>query len=143
VPALSEDEKRTVARWIDLGCPIDFDAPTKNPTRGRRCDDQRPCLTVSSPRAGMNAGPLSRIVVGAADGDSGIAAGSLSVKCDFAVAGRPAGTELGDLFSPAGDGIWAYTLPAPLGSGTTGHVNASVRDVQGNVTRVSVRFRVP
>ena len=143
VTPLSEDEKRTIARWVDLGCPIDFDAPTQSPTRGWRCDDQRPCLTVSSPRPGANAAPLSKIVVGAADADSGIAAGSLSVTCDFPVAGRAAGAEIADLFAVSGDGIWSYVLPAPLGSGASGHVSASVRDVQGNVTRVSVRFRVP
>src|SRR5262249_32303120 len=45
-PPLSEDEKMTIVRWIDLGCPID-EGP-----RGWFLDDLKPTLTMSSPRPG-------------------------------------------------------------------------------------------
>jgi hypothetical protein len=142
VPALTEDEKGTIARWIDLGCPIDLGALDGHPTLGWFCDEQRPCLTVSSPRAGRNSGPVTSIRVGAADANSGIAPGSLSIRVDRPVAGRAAGAELADLATAAGDGIWRITLPNAWGPGVSGTVSVSVHDVQGNVTRVVQKFRV-
>ena len=142
VPALSEDEKRTVARWIDLGCPVDLDPPGTTPARGWFLDDQRPCLTVSSPRAGSNPSPLSLLRVGASDGDSGVDWASLSIKADLPLAGRAAGAELADLAAISGDGIRAITLSPPLLRGARGTLSVSVRDVQGNVTRAAVRFSV-
>jgi hypothetical protein len=62
---------------------------------------------------------------------------------DVAVNGRPPGAELADLLQVAGDGIWRLPLSAAWGAGTQGTVRAAVRDVQGNVTRVAQRFRVP
>ncbi|MBI3843279.1 MAG: hypothetical protein HY292_01445, partial [Planctomycetes bacterium] len=140
-PPLSEDEKMTIARWIDLGCPIDVGALSGS-TRGWFLDDLKPTLTMSSPRAGANANPISFIRVGAADADSGIDATSLSVTADFAVGSRAAGAELVSLGHRDGDGIWTIPLPQPLGPGFSGTVHASVRDVQGNVTRVACRFSV-
>jgi hypothetical protein len=134
--ALSEDEKITIGRWIDLGCPLD-----QGPY-GWFLDDLKPTLTVSQPRAGDNVGPVVAIVVGAADANSGIAPGSLSVKADIAVAGRPAGAELADLAQSAGDGIWSIPLSPALGAGATGTIRAEIRDVQGNVTRVAQRFTI-
>jgi hypothetical protein len=136
LPALTEDEKITIARWIDMGCPLD-EGPY-----GWFLDDLKPTLTVSQPRAGENLAPVSAIVVGAADANSGIAAGSLSVKADFALAGRPAGSELADLAQSAGDGIWRIPITPAFGAGAAGTIRAEVRDVQGNVTRVAQRFTV-
>ena len=45
VPPLSEDEKMLFARWIDLGCPIDWDQSAY----GWFLDDLRPALDVSLP----------------------------------------------------------------------------------------------
>src|SRR5437660_12352628 len=33
VEPLSDEDKRTIIRWIDLGCPIDFDYDAKHPER--------------------------------------------------------------------------------------------------------------
>jgi hypothetical protein len=135
-PALTEDEKMTIARWIDLGCPID-----QGPF-GWFLDDQRPCLTVSLPRPGDNRAPVASIRIGAADGDSGLDPSSLSVKADVALAGRAAGAELADLLQPAGDGIWTIPLSSPLAAGVSGTLRAEVRDLEGNVARVAQSFRV-
>ncbi len=140
VPALSEDEKIAFARWVDLGCPIDTGHGTSNAGVGWWLDDNRPTLEVSSPRAGDNAAPVSIVRVGLADATSGVAVASLSITADFAVAGRPAGAELADLAAPAGDGIYEIALGGALPPLVRRHLRVSVRDVQGNVTRVDRRF---
>jgi len=136
-PSLTEDEKMTIARWIDLGCPLD-----QGPY-GWFLDDLKPTLTVSAPRPGANAAAVTAILLGAADANSGLATGSLSVRIDLSVNGRPPNTELSDLLESVGDGIWRIPLVPALGSGARGTVQASVRDMQGNITRVAQRFRIP
>jgi len=66
VEALSDDDRRTLVRWIDLGCPIDFDYDAEHPEvrgYGWMGDDNRPTLAVTYPRAGMNRF-VNRILVG-------------------------------------------------------------------------------
>src|SRR5581483_7500208 len=77
VQALSEDEKMTIARWIDLGAPITAQG---DPTyKGYFADEIKPTVALSSPRAGANAAPLNVIRVGLFDAYSGINVSSLSV----------------------------------------------------------------
>src|SRR5262249_26226255 len=100
VKALTDEDRLTLVRWIDLGCPIDFDyAPAKRGDRGRGCllADNRPTLTLTHPRAGAN-GPLTRILVGMHDYDTGLAPDSFRVVADFAVDGTPAGQDLAPSF---------------------------------------------
>ncbi|MBL8142002.1 MAG: hypothetical protein JNM38_12865 [Acidobacteria bacterium] len=141
VPPLSAAEKSMIARWIDLGAPIDTANGTGHEGYGWFLDDLRPTLEVSSPRAGVNTSPLSAIRIGVADAHSGIRAGSLSVTADFVVAGRPRGAELADLARQAGDGI--YEIPLVPQSLPRATVRVSVSDAQGNVTRVERVFSVP
>jgi hypothetical protein len=133
---LSEDDKRLFVRWIDLGAPID----TGNPDYGWGLDDLRPTLTVSAPRPGLNRQHLQEIRLGVADAHSGIAPGSLSLRADVVLAGRAAGSELADLLSEVAQGIWSLPLPVALARLQEANLHASVRDRQGNITRVSVRF---
>ena len=52
---LTDEDRRTLVRWIDLGCPIDLDYDPENPeTRGYgwMLDDNRPTLTLTYPRPG-------------------------------------------------------------------------------------------
>lgn len=133
-PALSEAEKMTFGRWIDLGCPIDLGP------HGWFRDDQRPVLTVTSPRTGLTETPITELRVGAADGYSGLAPGSLSIWADFVVAGRPPGSELVDLFQEVADGVWVQALAAPLPPLVERKLTVQVADNQGNVTRVEQSF---
>src|SRR5439155_26546417 len=74
VAALTDEDRRTILRWIDLGCPIDHDFDPKQPGRrgnGWLLDDQRPTLTLTYPRAGANE-PLTRLLVGMSDYDTGL-----------------------------------------------------------------------
>ena len=62
VEPLSDRDRRTIVRWIDLGCPVDLDYDPNDPRRrgfGWQCDDDRPVLTLSLPRPGSNRAPHS------------------------------------------------------------------------------------
>ncbi len=136
VAGLSEDEKMLIARWIDLGCPIDH----LGSAYGWLLDDLRPTLDVSLPRAGSNEGPLHEIRVGIADADSGISAASLSIKTDLEIEGRAPWSELADLAATDGNGIYFLPLSTPLSMVSEGHLDVSVADNQGNMTRIQRRF---
>jgi len=142
VPALSEDEKITFARSVDLGCPINSSQGSADESYGWFLDDMRPALTVSQPRPGYNAGPLSTIRVGIADGYSGIKANSLSIKSDSVIEGRQPGVELVDLAQATGDGIYTIAFTTPINDVTNVHIYAAVTDNQGNITRVNQEFSV-
>jgi hypothetical protein len=141
VPRLSEDEKMMFARWVDLGCPASSSIEG-GAERGWHLDDLRPTLALSLPRAGLNSGPLSAIRIGAFDYYSGLRPGSLSVRADFPVNGRPAGSELGPLFEEKGDHIWILELSPPLRDLPAGKLTVSIADRQGNVARIERTFRV-
>ncbi len=142
VAPLTHDEKLTFVRWIDLGCPLDRNGSSDSGGFGWFLDDLRPTLTVSRPRPGSQAGPLRLIRIGAADANSGVDWATLSVVANFAVDGRAAGDPLADLFVPAAQGIVELRLATPLARIRRGRLEASVADLQGNVTRVDVAFEV-
>jgi hypothetical protein len=133
VKALTDEDRLTLVRWIDLGCPIDL-GPAG---RGWLADDQRPTLTVALPRAGANP-PLTRLLVGAHDTTALDPAG-FTVTADFAVDGAAAGTNLAPRFRPAGPGVWELPLAAPL-TVRRGVLTVGVRDRAGNVTRTERVF---
>jgi hypothetical protein len=141
-PPLSIDERMLFARWVDLGCPINLGEGTDHQDFGWYLDDIRPALTVDLPRPGLNQGPLNMIRVGVADAYTGIAPGSLSLKADFAVNGRAAGSELVDLAQAVGEGIYSITLTNPLVNQVGAHLFVEVADQQGNLTRIDRQFTV-
>jgi uncharacterized repeat protein (TIGR02543 family) len=141
VPALTEDEKLTIARWIDLGCPIS--PPASGSTKSLwMIDDLKPTLTVALPRAGTSTVPLSKIQLGAFDATSGLDPQSFSVVADFAVAGKAPGSELAALLTESGDNIWTLNVNPPVSSLPSGTLTARVRDLQGNETVVRRSFGV-
>ena len=132
VKPLTDEDRLTIVRWIDLGCPIDLD-----PAHGWMLDDQRPTLTVATPKIGSNP-PLDRILIGMHD-YAGLDEKSFGVIADFAVNGMPAGTNLAPQFKTTASGVWelpvspALTLPR-------GKLRVSVKDKQGNATRIERTF---
>src|SRR6185436_15926286 len=69
VKPLSDEDRLTIVRWIDLGCPIDLTYDPKKPDaspRGWLLDDQRPTLAITLPQAGKNA-KLDRLLIGMTD----------------------------------------------------------------------------
>jgi hypothetical protein len=141
VAALTDEDKLTLVRWIDLGCPIDQDHDAKNPAKagfGWMLDDQRPTLTMAQPKAGANS-PLDRILIGMHDYGTGLDAASFAAVADFAVNGVAAGQNLAPKFKPLGGGVFELKLDAPL-SVKAGKLTVSVKDKQGNVTRIDRTF---
>ena len=143
VEPLSDEDRRTLARWIDLGCPIDLDFDPAHPEArgfGWLCDDQRPTLSIPWPQPGANR-ELAKIIVGAYD-YGGLDEKSLHVVADFELAGQSAGVNLAPQLAAAGDGIWEWKLPQPLTSLARGTLTVTVRDQQGNETKISRTFSV-
>jgi hypothetical protein len=136
VKPLTDEDKRTIARWIDLGCPIDFDAKY-----GWFLDDNRPTLTLTYPAPGANA-EVSRLLVGMHDYGSGLDEKTFAVFADFAVDGVPAGQNLAERFRTTSQGVWEYRFGQPLAKLERGKLTVSVADRQGNVNRIERTFSI-
>ncbi len=144
VKPLTDEDRLTLVRWIDLGCPIDLDFDPKQPEksgRGWMMDDQRPTLTLTVPRV-RNTTPLSRIVVGMHDYGTGLDAASFSVVADFAVEGISVGENLATKFRSLSGGVWELKLAKPITNLPRGTLTVSVKDRQGNTTRIERTFSV-
>lgn len=144
VAPLSDEDRRTIVRWIDLGCPIDHDFDPKRPERrgnGWMLDDQRPTLALTYPQAGVNP-PLTRILVGMFDYGTGLDPDSFQVVADFALDGGAAGENLANRLRPKSAGVWQLSLTQPLTNLARGRLTVSVRDRQGNTSRIERTFSV-
>src|SRR5262249_17949670 len=139
VPGLSDDERMTFVRWIDLGCPIDLTGEPTYP--GWVLADQRPTLTLTFPWAGDN-GTNSRILVGMHDYGTGLDMTTFHVSADFEVNGVTAGKDLAGRFRDKGAGVWELVLDRPITALESGNLTLSVMDRQGNLSRVERRFKV-
>src|SRR5262249_1647415 len=113
----------------------------KSRSLGWMGDDQRPTLTLTSPAAGVNP-PLTRILVGMADAYTGLDADSFRVVADFAVDGVPAGDNLAPKFRPTSPGVWELKLAGPITELRRSKLTVSVKDRQGNVSRIERTFSV-
>jgi len=141
---ITDEDRRTVARWIDLGCPIDLDYDPKNPEKrgyGWMLDDQRPTLTLNSPQPGINK-EVSRIVIGMHDYGTGLNPASFRVVADFELEGVKPGENLATKFQTTTQGVWELKLSAPIEELKAGKLIVSVEDKQGNVTRIERSFSV-
>ncbi|HKB36979.1 MAG TPA: hypothetical protein VKD72_11030 [Gemmataceae bacterium] len=144
VKPLTDEDRLTLVRWIDLGCPIDLDFDPKSPERrgqGWMCDDNRPTLTLTYPRPGRNDG-LTRLLVGMYDYDTGLDMSSFAVVADFPVDGVTAGENLASRFKPTTRGVWEMKLEKPITDLSRGKMTVSVKDRQGNISRIERTFSV-
>jgi hypothetical protein len=105
------------------------------------CDDQRPTLTLTYPRAGDNP-ELTRLLVGMHDYYSGLDMASFRVVADFPLDGAAPGEDLASRFRPKSEGVWELRLKAPLTRLARGTLTVSVKDRQGNVSRIERTFSV-
>jgi hypothetical protein len=138
VKPLSDEDRRTLVRWIDLGCPIDLDYDAKAPERrgyGWMLDDNRPTLTLTLPRAGNN-DALNRILVGMHDYYTGIDRDSLQVVADFPIDDVAAGRNVAEKFKNVAQGVWELKLAKPITQLKRGTLVVSVNDKQGNASRI-------
>jgi hypothetical protein len=144
VEPLTDEDRRTIVRWIDLGCPIDMDYDPRNPEArgyGWMCDDNRPVLTLTRPVAGINA-PVSRIRLGMHDYYSGLDIATFRVTADFAIDGTAPGTDLASRFTEVTKGVWEMRLSKPVEALPSGRLSVEVKDRQGNTSRIERLFSV-
>jgi hypothetical protein len=144
VASLTDEDRRTLVRWIDLGCPIDLDYdPAKPQARGEgwMADDNRPILALTYPKPRRNE-EFSRILVGMHDYYSGLDMDSFAVIADFAVDSTPAGTNLASKFNVKTQGVWELKLAKPITNLARGKLTVTVKDRQGNVARIERTFSV-
>jgi len=114
VEPLTDEDRLTLVRWIDLGCPIDLDYDPAHPEQrglGWMGDDNRPTLTLTYPRAGAN-GSLTRIRLGMHDYYSGLDLDTFQVAADFPVEGVLAGDNLARRFRQVMPGVWELLIGA-------------------------------
>jgi len=144
VAPLTGEDRRTLVRWIDLGCPIDRDFDPKAPEKpgyGWMLDDQRPTLTLTYPKSGVNE-PLQRLLVGMYDYGTGLDLDSFTVVADFPIDGMPAGANLAGRFKALPDYRWELRLDRPITDLLRGQLTISVKDRQGNISRIERTFSV-
>jgi hypothetical protein len=98
-------------------------------------------LTLTDPQAGDNP-TLSRVLVGMHDYCTGLDLDSFRVIADFAADGTAAGQNLASRFQRKSDGVWEWKLTQPLTSLTKGKLTVSVKDRQGNLSRIERTFSV-
>lgn len=146
VKALTDEDRRTIVRWIDLGCPIDTD-PQYQPddpeskSFGWMGDDQRPTLTLTYPQPGTNR-KVDRILVGMTDAYTGLDMDTFSVVADFAIGDTPAGENLAKHFEPVARGIWEWKLKESWTSRKPSTISVSIKDRQGNISKIERFFSV-
>jgi hypothetical protein len=104
-------------------------------------DETRPTLTMLLPKAGRN-DPLDRIVIGMHDYYTGLDAESFSVTADFRIAGAAADEDLTSRFKQKSPSVWEWNLAAPIDRLPGGTLTVTVKDRQGNTTRITRKFRV-
>jgi hypothetical protein len=144
VPPLSDEDRFTLVRWIDLGSPIDLDWSPEHPERrgrGWMLDDNRPVLALSLPLAGRNR-TLERIIVGMNDYYTGIDPASFRVTADFPLAGAPPGEDLAARFEERAPGVRELRLAAPVRALARGTITVTVKDREGNLSRIERTFSV-
>jgi hypothetical protein len=144
VAPLTDEDRRTLVRWIDLGCPVDSAFDPEHPGErgnGWMFDDQRPTLTLTSPQPGANPA-LSRILIGMHDYNTGLAMESFKVVADFSWDGVPAGENLAGRCKPVTDGVWELRTARPITDLPEGTLTVSVKDKQGNLAQIRRRFSV-
>jgi len=134
---LSWDEKMTMARWIDLGAPIQSGTPW-----GWLEDDLRPTLWVSPTVSEAQAGPVSAVTVGAYDLESGLASGTLRVSFNVAIGGQPAGTNFAAGINPVNGTPVSVALPAAVNLPALKTVmTVSIKDQAGQITTVVRNYK--
>jgi hypothetical protein len=144
VKPLTDEDRRTLVRWIDLGCPIDLDYDAKHPEKrghGWMCDDKRPTLTLTYPARGRNA-VLDRVLVGMYDYGTDLDMDSFQVVADFAIDGAAAGENLAGRFKAKSRGVWELRLARPIRRLAQGKIKVSIMDRQGNTSRLERTFSV-
>jgi hypothetical protein len=92
------------------------------------------------PTAGTNG--LTRLLVGMHDYGTGLDMDSFEVVADFPIDGVAARENFAKRFKPRGDGVWELSLATPVRNLEKGKVTVSIKDRQGNTSRIERTFSV-
>jgi hypothetical protein len=134
IAGMTDEEKRTIARWVDLGSPVDFPGTTDG--MGYTDDYQLPVVNIYTPVAGDNNNALLR--VGFNDAKSGLDWSTLEVKY-YRVGAAGSVTSV----SAGGDVDARDILSKSLALGVGEYViTVSINDNAGNTGVASRRFRI-
>jgi Hydrazine synthase alpha subunit middle domain len=138
-------EKLTLARWIDLGAPIDLatgSGGSRSPW-GFFEDDLRPTLVVRpTPAEARAAAGFDALEIAAFDVESGVAPGSLTVTCNLRLGAFAAGSNLaaGRTIDPEGRPL-RLLLPRRVRPVERAVFTISVRDAAGHQTVVRRTYK--
>src|SRR5262249_54628610 len=113
----------------------------EKPYSGWLLDDQRPTLTLTYPHAGANE-TLTHLLIGMHDYGTGLDMDSFQVVANFPVEGVPASENLAKKFKILPDSRWELTLARPITDLPHGKLTVSIKDRQGNITRIERSFSV-
>lgn len=138
VPGMPNEEKLTLARWIDLGAPIDLGSPW-----GFLEDDLRPTLVLRPSTAqARTAGGIDTLEISAFDTESGVVPGSLKVTCNLRLGSFAPGANLatGKTIDPNG-AVLRLLLPRKVRLDEKAVFTVSVRDATGQTTQIARTFK--
>lgn len=134
IPALTFQEKRTIALWIDLGCLTDLTPGVA--AIGDPFDDQMaPTLVCSGFESGDHLGSPSAITIGVYDLHRGVAPSSLNVT--VTPAGGATGQNLAAATTITDGGVYQVALP-PMATNVRHVISVSVADQAGNIARRAI-----
>ncbi len=144
VAPLSDEDKLTLVRWIDLGSSIDYRQPPKAEQQGPGwlLDEGRPTLTLTHPQSGTIIKPLSSILIGMHDYYTGLDMTYFQVTASFNIDGAAAGHNVASRFQKVSEGVWELKLSNPVDRLLDGSLTVSIKDRQGNISRIERRFSV-
>lgn len=137
--ALTDLEKRTIARWIDLGAPIDFPALNMAGQDGFRYTDdyQLPVINIHSPAIGANTETTA--IIGFADAMSGI--NWESIVLSVYPVDNAANSISIDEFTKSEKSVVTFNLPT-LPTDKNYVLKAEIADLAGNKNIQTVNFRL-
>ena len=137
----TDEEVRTIARWIDLGCPRDFTADAH--AHFRYTDDNLlPVLEVGTPTRGENLNFDGVVRVGIVDVESGPDWNGIQIRLDVDLNDEQPG-ELATFRTvdrPDGSNVLWLTLDDALPFDRELLLETTVRDLAGNISRDTRRF---
>ncbi|MGE3809082.1 MAG: hypothetical protein AB7K24_30835, partial [Gemmataceae bacterium] len=142
VAPLSDEDKLTLVRWIDLGSPIDLRDPKSPERQGWLLDEGRPTLTLAAPTPGGQTTPLTQILLGMHDYGSGLDLSTLSVTADFEIDGVKPGENLARKLEALPGNRWQLKLQQPIAALSKGRLTVSVKDRQGNINKIDRAFSI-
>ena len=134
---LTDLEKRTVARWIDLGAPIDFPTLNMPGQNGFRYTDdyQLPVINIHQPKRGDNT--KNKAIIGFADAKSGLNWNSLVISL-YPIDGTENKQNISQ-FNISNRNVVTFNLPAMIESQNY-ILKVEILDVAGNKNIQTINF---